>query len=56
MVVYKCDICGKVFTEKSSLSRHEKNTYGEKTVTHVSFAIKSVGEQRICVDMLQIQT
>ena len=30
MGVYKCDTCDKVFTEKLSSSRHEKNTHGDK--------------------------
>ena len=35
MGVYKCDVCAKVFTEKNSLSRHEK-----KAVMHVICATK----------------
>ena len=30
MGAYKCDVCNKIFTEKRSLLRHEKNTHGGK--------------------------
>ena len=36
--VCKCDLCGKVFTEKRSLSRHEKNAKVKKIVTNASLA------------------
>ena len=51
-----CDVCDKVFTEKRSLLRHEKNTHGEKTLIHVSSAITFMGEQRTCVDIMQVHT
>ena len=30
MGAYKCDVCNKIFTEKRSLLRNEKNTHGGK--------------------------
>ena len=56
MGVHKCNLCSEVFTEKNSFSRHEKNTDGEKTVTHVSCATKSTGELNIYVDIRQVHT
>ena len=56
MGAYMCDVCAREFTEKRSLSRHKKNTHDEKTVTHVSYAIKFMGKQRICLDMKPVHT
>ena len=53
---YKCDLTCEVFTEKNSLSSHERHTHGEKIVTNASYATKSRGERDICVDIRQVHT